>query len=239
MDLDDLEKIDVRAQAGSDHISVNDLGGTSVVTVNVDLTSAGGATDADIVTVGGSAYDDVVTVAGDAYGVAVSGLAAGVNISGAEAAYDRLVILAGDGADVIDASVLSANGVHLTADGGKGDDVLLGGAGNDLLLGGDGDDVLLGGDGDDVLDGGAGEDILIGGAGNDILLNGEYTSADFTAGEDKVDLRSLSELTFDWVMEHATMVDGNAVLDLGNGEHITLAGVAVDTLHRDDFLFGP
>ena len=49
----------------------------------------------------------------------------------------------------------------LTADGGDGDDVLIGGAGNDTLLGGAGDDVLIGGPGLDVLDGGPGDNILI------------------------------------------------------------------------------
>ena len=33
----------------------------------------------------------------------------------------------------------------LTADGGDGDDVLIGSAGEDILLGGAGDDVLIGG----------------------------------------------------------------------------------------------
>ena len=67
-----------------------------------------------------------------------SGLAAQVNITGAEAANDRIVIngLAGD--DVIEASGLAAGAIQLTADGGDGDDVLVGGDGNDTLLGGDG-----------------------------------------------------------------------------------------------------
>ena len=47
-----------------------------------------------------------------------------------------------------------------TADGGIGNDVLIGGAGNDTLRGGDGDDVLVGGPGEDTLDGGAGDNLL-------------------------------------------------------------------------------
>jgi hypothetical protein len=33
------------------------------------------------------------------------------------------------------------------------------------------------------------------------------------------------------------MVAGSAVRDLGNGEHVTLVDVAVQSPHADDFLF--
>ena len=90
-----------------------------------------------------------------------SGLAAPVNITGFEAANDRIVIkgLAGD--DVIEASGLAAGAIQLTANGGDGDDVLIGGDGNDTLLGEAGDDVLIGGLGLDILDGGPGNNVLI------------------------------------------------------------------------------
>ena len=65
---------------------------------------------------------------GDASGVSVIGLAAQVNITGAEAANDRLTVNALAGDDVVDASGLSAGAIQLTADGGDGDDVLIGGA---------------------------------------------------------------------------------------------------------------
>ena len=89
------------------------------------------------------------------------GLAAQVNITGAEAANDRLTINALAGDDVVEASGLAAGAIQLTADGGDGNDVLIGGDGNDMLLGGAGDDVLIGGPGTDILDGGAGDDIVI------------------------------------------------------------------------------
>ena len=84
-----------------------------------------------------------------------------MNITGAEAANDRLTVNALAGDDVVEASGLAAGAIQLTADGGDGDDVLVGGDGNDVLLGGAGDDVLLGGPGIDVLDGGDGDDIEI------------------------------------------------------------------------------
>ena len=51
--------------------------------------------------------------------------------------------------------------MQLTADGGDGDDVLIGSAGNDTLHGGAGDDVLIGGGGQDILDGGPGDNVVI------------------------------------------------------------------------------
>jgi Ca2+-binding RTX toxin-like protein len=163
MDLNDVERIDVNALGGADTITVNDLSGTDVTVVNVNLGAAGGAGDGqpDTVVVNGTNGADVAVVAGSAGSASVLGLAARVNISNAEPANDRLTIntLAGD--DVVEASGLAADAIQLTANGGDGDDVLIGGAGNDVLTGGAGDDVLRGGPGLDVLDGGPGDNILI------------------------------------------------------------------------------
>ena len=109
----------------------------------------------------GTAGDDAITAAGDANGISVTGLPARVNITGAEAANDRLIINGLTGDDVIDATGLLAGAPALTENGNDGDDVLLGGAGNDVLNGGTGDDVLIGGPGNDILNGAPGDDILI------------------------------------------------------------------------------
>lgn len=165
MDTNDLERVDFNALGGADQITVNDLSGTDVTEVNVNLAGQVGGTvgdgSADNVIVNGTNGDDVILVAGDASGVAVLGLAAQVNIRGAESNLDRLTIKALGGDDVIEASGLLAAAIQLTANGGEGDDVLIGGAGNDMLQGDLGDDVLLGGPGQDVLDGGLGDNILI------------------------------------------------------------------------------
>jgi Ca2+-binding RTX toxin-like protein len=163
MDMDDVESIDLNTLGGADIVVVNDLSGTDVTEVNVNLSASGGSGVAqpDNVIVHGTNSDDVALVFGDASFVSLLGLAAQINISGAEAALDRLTanMLAGD--DVVEASGLAADAIQLTADGGDDNDVLIGGDGADVLLGGDGDDVLLGGLGLDILDGGPGDNIVI------------------------------------------------------------------------------
>jgi Ca2+-binding RTX toxin-like protein len=159
MDLNDIETITLNALGGVDAVTVDDLTGTDVTEVNLDLGAGDGG--ADTVVVNGTYGDDAVVVAGDATGTSVVGLAARVNVTGAEAANDRLTISAQAGDDAVDAEDVAAGAVGLTIDGGAGDDNLTGGAGDDNLLGGDGDDVLAGGPGNDALDGGAGDNVLI------------------------------------------------------------------------------
>jgi Ca2+-binding RTX toxin-like protein len=165
MDLDDVEDIDVNALGGADTVTVNDVSGTDLTNVDVNLAGVlggtGGDGQPDDVIVNATNGDDVVVVAGDASGVSVIGLAAQVNITDSEAANDTLTVNALDGDDAVDASALAAGAIRLTADGGAGNDVLIGSAGDDMLGGGDGDDVLIGGLGQDALDGGLGDDIEI------------------------------------------------------------------------------
>jgi Ca2+-binding RTX toxin-like protein len=157
MDINGVETVDVNALGGNDILTVNDLSGTGVAEVNLNL--AGGGSKS--VVVNGTAGNDAIAVRGDAAGVAVSGLAAKVNVTGAHAATDRLTVNALAGDDAVDASGLSADAIRFTANGGDGNDVLTGGAGNDVLTGGAGDDVLIGGPGQDLLDGGPGHNTLV------------------------------------------------------------------------------
>jgi Ca2+-binding RTX toxin-like protein len=156
MDLNATEQVNIAALGGADRITVNDLSGTGTSVVNIDLNAAGSHTgdgQADIVTVNGTAGNDAVSVFGDAKGVTAVGLAATVNIVGAEAMRDRLIVNGGNGDDVIEATGLSAKGILLSEDGGDGNDVLIGGDGVDTLTGDAGDDILIGGLGIDHLDG--------------------------------------------------------------------------------------
>jgi Ca2+-binding RTX toxin-like protein len=159
MDLNGVEAIDLNALGGADTVTVNNLSGTALQELNLDL--GGNDGQADNVIVSGTNGDDVVMVAGDSNGVTVAGLATRIKITGAEAANDRLTVNALAGDDVVTATGLAAGTIQFTADGGDGDDVLIGSAGNDVLLGSAGNDVLIGGGGQDRLDGGAGSNTVI------------------------------------------------------------------------------
>lgn len=165
MDVNAVEQVNVAALGGVDTITVNDLTGTGVTDVNINLaaTPAGNAGDgqADTVIVNGTAKNDVILVAGNAGAAHVLGLAASVHVTGAEPANDRLVVNALAGDDVVNATALAPGLIQLAADGGDGNDVLIGSPGKDTLLGSAGDDVLIGGGGNDVLDGGPGNNIIL------------------------------------------------------------------------------
>ena len=94
--------------------------------------------------------------------------------------------------------------------GNQGDDILYGNQGNDFLYGGQGSDILYGGQNSDTIVGGMGDDTLFGNLGDDTLYGGPgrdtfcYSQiadspaggsfdllADFTVGEDLIDLRAV------------------------------------------------
>jgi Ca2+-binding RTX toxin-like protein len=156
MDLNGVENIQLNTLGGADLVTVNDLTGTDVSQVNLDLGGNDGADDT--VVINATNGSDVITVTNENGVVTVTGLSETVTIKNFDA-NDRLVINGLGGDDVIVAS--GPTGILLTANGGDGDDVLIGGDGNDTLLGGNGDDILIGGPGQDVLDGGPGSNVLI------------------------------------------------------------------------------
>lgn len=165
MDLDDIERVVLNALGGADAVTVNNLAGTDITEVRIDLATppGSGVGDAqiDTVVVNATAGDDTILVSGSSGSATVLGLAAQITLSGSQVAGDRLVIYSLAGGDVVDASGLATTVIQVTADGGTEDDVLIGSDGDDVLLGGAGDDVLLGGPGVDTLDGGTGNNILI------------------------------------------------------------------------------
>jgi Ca2+-binding RTX toxin-like protein len=181
MDTAGVETVDFNALGGADTVTVDDLTGTGVKTVNTDLagTLDGTTGDAhtDQVTVNGTNGNDKLDVAGDASGVAVTDLSARVAIRHQEPT-DELVVngLAGD--DAIDASGLAAGVVALTLDGG---------AGNDTIAGGKGVETLLGGDGYDTIDGNGGNDLAFLGAGDDTLVWDPGDGSDTVEGQDGTD----------------------------------------------------
>ncbi|MFG6098754.1 calcium-binding protein [Leptothoe sp. ISB3NOV94-8A] len=77
------------------------------------------------------------------------------DLTGSE--VESVLFSGGEGNDFLNAS---GTLTPVTADGGDGDDILIGGAGNDILIGGDGADLLIGGAGNDILIGGDGADFF-------------------------------------------------------------------------------
>ena len=164
MDLDNVEQIDLNALGNTDTLTVNDLSGTEVTEVNVDLAGTLGGTagdgQADVVIANGTNGADLIDVVGAGTSVSVLGLSARVNIANSEGANDALVINALGGNDSITATTLPAGVVKLTIDGGAGNDTILGSQGADVFLGGDGNDFVFGDNGNDVAFLGAGDDVF-------------------------------------------------------------------------------
>jgi len=115
------------------------------------------------------------------------------------------------------------------------------------LVGGAGDDKLYGGDGDDVLDGGPGDDFLQGNAGNDTFVfapgYGQDTINWLERG-DKIDLRAFGVKDMAELAKITTMSTGTGstgpyvVLDFGNGDRLTVKGIAELTAQNVIFATG-
>lgn len=69
----------------------------------------------------------------------------------------------------LDNAIRGSNGANII-DGGAGNDTLNGGAGNDTIIGGQGNDRLIGGTGDDTLTGGVGDDTYYIDSERDVII---------------------------------------------------------------------
>jgi Ca2+-binding RTX toxin-like protein len=172
MNTGGVENIDFNGLGGSDSIGVNNLDGTGVSAVNVDLAGTVGRVSVDA-----TEGDDLVNVSGDANGVSVTGQAARVTVLHSQPS-DELDVngLAGD--DSISATGLAASTIGLTLDGG---------AGNDRISGGPGVETLRGGDGNDTIDGNGGNDAAFLGAGDDSFVWDPGDGSDTVEGQDGTD----------------------------------------------------
>jgi Ca2+-binding RTX toxin-like protein len=238
MDLHSVEQIQFNALGGADAVTVEDLSGTGVkqVTVNLDSQPGSGTGDgqADTVIVNGRANNDHITIAGSGTSITIAGLPAQVSIGGSEGANDSLVIDTLGGNDKIDASGLATGVTHLTIDAGDGNDtiigsdgadVLIGGAGNDITTGGRGNDVAFMGDGDDtfVWNPGDGSDTVEGQAGTDTLqFNGSNANENIDISANGARVRLFRDV-------------GNVTMDLNGVEHIQVnVSGGADTITVND-----
>ncbi len=162
------------------------------------------------------------------------------NITGTE---DDDVVLALGGDDV----VIGAGGDDFL-DGGPGKDVIYGNAGNDAMHGSSEDDMINGGSGNDSLIDGLGNDMLIGGTGRDTFAitrnaGDEDVIADFTNGQDKIDLSnfstkfvSVSQMTY---LGYGPRQQGDDVeFNLGSGQTLIAEDTTVGHFDTSDFKFG-
>ena len=230
MDVGTVEEVDVNASNGEDVITVNDLTSTNVTQVNIDLQAGLGGGDglADTVIVNGNDGDDSFQIASFENGsrVAVATTAFPfINITGAEAVNDRLVVNALAGNDVVDAGSLAANAIGLTLNGGAGNDELLAGGGNDLVNGGTGDDRVFLEAGDDtfVWNPGDGNDTVEGMTGRDTMVfNGNNMSENFTLSANGARVRFTRNV-------------GNVTMDLNGVERIEINALGgADTVVVND-----
>jgi hypothetical protein len=189
MDVNEVEISVFNALGGPETITVNDLTGTDVTKVDVNLDNGQGTGVGDglqdQVIVNGTAGDDAIVVTGSAGNVNVTGLQAEVAITAAEAANDLLSVNAAGGDDTVDASGLEADAIkQLTVDGEGGGDLILGGRGADVLIGGG---PVIGSDGEDFIDGNQANDVALMGAGDDTFRWDPGDGSDVVEGEDGSD----------------------------------------------------
>jgi hypothetical protein len=120
MDTAGIEQVDLNALGGADLVTVDDLSGTDVAGVNVDLAgSLGGTTgdgSVDRVVMNGTAGDDAIDVSGDAGGLKVGGLTPTVDVVHHEAT-DRLELNNLAANDTVNTAGLAAGVIQLFVDG--------------------------------------------------------------------------------------------------------------------------
>jgi RTX calcium-binding nonapeptide repeat (4 copies) len=108
MDTDGVETVDFNALRGADNVTVNDLTGTDVTKVNLDLAGTLGGSvgdgSADNVVVKGTEGDDSINIDGNGSGADVTGLATAVSVEHA------------DRGDVLSVNTLAGND-NVTANG--------------------------------------------------------------------------------------------------------------------------
>ncbi len=141
------------------------------------------------------------------------------------------------------------------ADGGLGNDILVGGSGPDILLGGPGNDYLIGNAGYDILIGGTGRDVLLGGTEDDILIGGwtvydavqpdlSTEAARRAPAATMADIRGLLMMLDEWNTDRpfdvrkANLTDGSGSDDRKNGDNFLVQGETVFSDGALDYLYG-
>jgi Ca2+-binding RTX toxin-like protein len=226
---------------------VSESGDATNASVPIGATKIVGGPASDVLA-GSSGYDTITGGEGDDVITGGGANAPGGNFLRGEGGNDS--ILGGSGFDDI-----NGNTGRDTASGGAGNDWVVGGQDDDLLSGDGGDDrvygnigidTCLGGAGADVLRGGQGDDVLIGGDGND-FLSGDRGNDALTGGAGADTFNFFAGSGLDMVLDYnyaegdrvrieggasytVSQIGANTLVDLGNGDVMTLVGVQANTL---------
>jgi len=166
----------------------------------------------------GEAGDDYI--AGGAGFDYVNGNQGADTIDGGSGGSDWL--LGGQGNDMI-----FAHAGDSIINGNLGDDSLVGGSGHDSLRGGQGNDAIWAGSGGDWITGDRGNDTLVAGAGADTFYVNQATGADRVFGFDPAHdhVQVAAGVTYS-----LAQIGADTLIDLGQGDSITLAGVQLSAL---------
>jgi Ca2+-binding RTX toxin-like protein len=191
-------------------------------------TIAPGGCTPPVNTVNGTSGNDVVHISRAGGLAGLMGLYA-VNVNGhtqymtkQQLENTQFNLGAGNDVLVVDGDV----GVGIHADGGSGNDVMIGGGGNDHFQGGSGNDVIAGRGGNDCIDGGRGNDVLLGGRGNDHIRGGR--------GNDYIDGGSGNDvLRGGRGNDHIEGGRGNDWISGGPGHDVSHGGPGLDSVRWD------
>ena len=263
MDLNDVERIDFHALGGADQVKVNDLAGTDIRQVAIDLAETTDA--ADTVLLQGRATGSTFSFSTSGADLLARGVGADVTVANAGAldhvaaagtagVIDTFAINGGGGADAIH---VAASGTQVLVDGLAATVELRGDTGDRLVVSGNGGDDFIDASGNlaantqVTFDGGAGSDRVLGGNGADLLLGG--SGNDFVDGNQGNDIALLGagDDVFQWDPgDGSDVIDGGAGFDthrfngaaigenfslVANGGHATLTrNVASIVMDQDN-----
>jgi Ca2+-binding RTX toxin-like protein len=170
--LQSIERVQLAALGGADVVFVQNLEGTGIGDVAIDLAATVGGKTADTksdgVALSGTTGGDTIFLSMLGSKIIVNGLAAAVSVDHV-GKTDILTINGGGGTDLISANAIAAGKVALQLIGGKGVDAIVGSSGNDQVFGGEDNDTADLGAGNDVFtcQTGDGSDEVHGDAGTD------------------------------------------------------------------------
>jgi len=240
LDTGGIERIEFHADEFGDFVAVNDLTGTDVKEVSIDLGVGGGGNgQSDFVFLAGSVANNAITTKITAGVVSVSGLPTLLTIARADG--DRVAIDSGAGDDSINVSAVPTKIIgQFDLFGGTGNDTVRGSVAADNLAGGDNNDLLLWnhGDGSDFIIGGAdfdtlrltgaavGEQILLGSIGGQTqLIHGPDGATLTLQTMERIQLATLGGADLVFVQNLATTGIAEVAIDLA----ATVGGKTADT----------